>query len=92
MPWNSRKVGTTWAIHKDGIDQIGCVHTSQGLEFDYVGVIIGNDLKYDNHTDQFYSEWNSYKDSKGKQSIRTCLVLLSVLCVFAVKILGLCIF
>lgn len=70
MPWNSRKVGTTWAIHKDGIDQIGCVHTSQGLEFDYVGVIIGNDLKYDNHTDQFYSEWNSYKDSKGKQGLK----------------------
>ena len=27
--------------------EIGCIHTSQGLEFDYVGVIIGNDLRYE---------------------------------------------
>ena len=27
---------------------MGCIHTSQGLEFDYIGVIIGNDLKYEN--------------------------------------------
>src|SRR5690606_29882922 len=40
MPWNSRKVGTTWAIDESGIDQAGCIHTSQGLEFDYVGVIV----------------------------------------------------
>ena len=70
MPWNSRKVGSTWAINEYGIDQIGCVHTSQGLEFDYVGVIVGSDLKYDEGTDKFYSEWNSYKDTKGKQGLR----------------------
>lgn len=70
MPWNSRKVGSTWAINEHGIDQIGCVHTSQGLEFDYVGVIVGNDLKYDKETDKFFSEWNSYKDNKGKQGLK----------------------
>lgn len=70
MPWNSRKIGTTWAINKEGIDQIGCVHTSQGLEFDFVGLIIGNDLKFDFKTNQFYTEWNSYKDTKGKQGLR----------------------
>jgi len=70
MPWNSRKVGSTWAINEHGIEQIGCVHTSQGLEFDYVGVIVGNDLKYNRESDKFYSEWNSYKDNKGKQGLR----------------------
>jgi len=70
MPWNSRKVGSTWAINEHGIEQIGCVHTSQGLEFDYVGVIVGNDLKYNNETDKFYTEWNTYKDKKGKQGLR----------------------
>jgi DUF2075 family protein len=70
MPWNSRKVGSTWAINENGIEQIGCVHTSQGLEFDYVGVIVGNDLKYNGAADKFYSEWNSYKDIKGKQGLR----------------------
>ncbi|MHB8064316.1 MAG: DNA/RNA helicase domain-containing protein, partial [Ruminiclostridium sp.] len=45
MSWNLSN--TTWAIDKDSIDQVGCIHTSQGLEFDYVGVIIGNDMRYD---------------------------------------------
>jgi uncharacterized protein len=34
----------TWAIDEGSIEQVGCVHTAQGLEFDYVGVIIGDDL------------------------------------------------
>ena len=35
------------AIDETSFDQIGCIHTSQGLEFDYVGVIIGKDLIFD---------------------------------------------
>lgn len=35
----------TWAIDADSFDQVGCIHTSQGLEFDYVGIIIGKDLR-----------------------------------------------
>ena len=36
----------TWAIDEDSFDQVGCIHTAQGLEFDYVGIIIGKDLLY----------------------------------------------
>lgn len=39
----------TWAIDKGSVNEIGCIHTCQGLEFDYVGVIIGNDLRYENN-------------------------------------------
>lgn len=39
---------STWAISKGSIKQIGCIHTCQGLEFDYVGVIIGPDMIYEN--------------------------------------------
>ena len=46
MKWNFNK--TIWAIDKDSVEQAGCIHTSQGLEFDYVGVIIGKDLRYEN--------------------------------------------
>ena len=46
MKWNFNK--TIWAIDKDSVGQAGCIHTSQGLEFDYVGVIIGKDLRYEN--------------------------------------------
>lgn len=45
--WNFTQT-KTWAIDPDTIDQIGCIHTSQGLEFSYVGVIIGDDLRYEN--------------------------------------------
>lgn len=45
--WNFSNT-STWAIDKNSFDQIGCIHTSQGLEFDYVGVIIGKDLLYRN--------------------------------------------
>lgn len=39
---------TTWAIDQNSVNEIGCIHTAQGLEFDYAGVIIGNDLRYEN--------------------------------------------
>lgn len=45
--WNFSTTNT-WAIDDDSFDQVGCIHTSQGLEFDYVGVIIGKDLRYEN--------------------------------------------
>ena len=44
--WNVNDSGT-WAIDEGASDQIGCVHTTQGLEFDYVGVIIGDDLRFE---------------------------------------------
>ncbi|MDT8336868.1 MAG: DUF2075 domain-containing protein [Candidatus Izemoplasmatales bacterium] len=45
--WNFSNT-TTWAIDEDSFEQVGCIHTSQGLEFDYIGVIIGKDLRYEN--------------------------------------------
>jgi len=70
MPWNSRKAGTTWAIDEAGVDQIGCVHTSQGLEFDYVGIIVGKDLKYDSGSNCFVTHWKEYKDAEGKKKLK----------------------
>jgi hypothetical protein len=55
-PWNARPEArhlsqgipkaSLWAADPNGIDQIGCVYTAQGFEFDYAGVIFGNDLTY----------------------------------------------
>ncbi|MEV5371451.1 DUF2075 domain-containing protein [Streptomyces albogriseolus] len=33
-----------WAVHEKGLDQIGCVYTAQGLEWDWCGVIMGEDM------------------------------------------------
>lgn len=45
MKWNFSN-STTWAIDENSVTESGCIHTCQGLEFDYVGVIIGNDLRF----------------------------------------------
>jgi hypothetical protein len=55
-PWNAKPDATRlpagvpksnyWATDALGFGQIGCVYTAQGFEFDYIGVIWGNDLVY----------------------------------------------
>lgn len=45
--WNFASTGT-WAIDEESFDEVGCIHTAQGLEFDYVGIIIGKDMRYEN--------------------------------------------
>lgn len=47
MSWNLGS-SSTWAIDLESVNEIGCIHTCQGLEFDYVGVIIGEDMRYEN--------------------------------------------
>ena len=47
MSWNLEN-GEPFAIGETSVNEVGCIHTSQGLEFDYVGVIIGDDLRYEN--------------------------------------------
>ncbi len=42
--WNLGSDGSLWAIAANSVEQVGCIHTCQGLEMDYVGVIIGPDL------------------------------------------------
>ena len=46
MSWNLGN-STTFAIDENSVNEVGCIHTSQGLEFDYVGVIIGDDMRYE---------------------------------------------
>jgi DUF2075 family protein len=44
MQWNLTEDGSLWIIRPESVNQIGCIHTCQGLEVDYVGVIMGDDL------------------------------------------------
>ncbi len=45
--WNLEK-DDIWAVNPNSFDEIGCIHTCQGMEFDYAGVFIGRDLRYEN--------------------------------------------
>lgn len=42
--WNLNKHGQAWIIHPESVNEVGCIHTCQGLELDYAGVIIGPDM------------------------------------------------
>jgi DUF2075 family protein len=46
MKWNLNSYGQTWIIDPKSVNEVGCIHTCQGLEVDYVGVIIGQDLVF----------------------------------------------
>lgn len=65
MPWNDSK-RLDWAIHPDGREQIGCIHTVQGLEMTYAGVIIGPDLGYDPQSRRLIVRREEFKDSGAR--------------------------
>jgi len=48
MKWNLAQESMLWIAKADSVKEIGCIHTCQGLEVDYVGVILGPDLIYRN--------------------------------------------
>lgn len=63
--WNLADDGMLWLIKEDSVNEIGCIHTCQGLELDYVGVIIGPDFKVRNGE----VITNVYERSKNDRSI-----------------------
>ena len=51
-----------------GINQVGCVYTAQGFEFDYVGVIFGRDLRWDPASQDWIGDSGAGHDSIVKRS------------------------
>lgn len=78
MPWNARpdagRLGkgipksNFWASDPGGLDQVGCVYTAQGFEFDYVGIIFGLDLRYDWGTNEWVGDKKHSHDTVVKRS------------------------
>lgn len=72
-PWNNPKdtrVGDApgrpfWATDPDGFDQVGCIYTAQGFEYDYGGVIMGPDLVW--RTDRWVPQPDRDHDSQVKR-------------------------
>lgn len=65
ISWNLDD-GQAFAISETSVHEAGCIHTTQGLEFDYVGVIIGDDMRYENG----HIVTDFTKRAKSDQSIR----------------------
>lgn len=60
-----------WAINPNSFEQVGCIHTAQGLEFDYVGVLIGKDLYYDESTGRVVTDRTAISKDDKSSGIRT---------------------
>jgi DUF2075 family protein len=68
MPWEKKNQFWKWAIDKSGMDQVGTVYTAQGMEFDYIGVIFGNDLVYDWTSKKWWAVPENSFDSQIKRN------------------------
>lgn len=68
--WNL-KDDNIWAINPNSFEEVGCIHTAQGLEFDYVGVIIGRDLTYNVETHRVETHQDAISPDDKSSGIRT---------------------
>lgn len=69
--WNLEK-DKIWAINPNSFEEVGCIHTVQGLEFDYVGVLIGKDLKYDSTSGRIITDKQAISKDDKSSGIRSC--------------------
>jgi len=72
MPWEKKDQFWKWATDDSGMEQVGTVYTSQGFEFDYIGVIFGNDLVWNRERKQWESKPENSKDTmvtKGNEKL-----------------------
>ena len=77
-PWNAKPdakklakgipKAPLWAYDPNGINQVGCVYTIQGFEFDYVGIIFGKDLVYNFGTQRWEGHPEHSEDPTVKRS------------------------
>jgi DUF2075 family protein len=66
LRWNSTQ--TDWIASKNAVNEVGSVHTVQGYDLNYVGVIIGLDLRFDPQRQCLYMDRGSYFDKKGREN------------------------
>ena len=57
-----------WAYKPEGVKQVGCIYTAQGFEFDYIGVIVGKDLKYSKINDCLITDQSATEDKTLKRA------------------------
>jgi len=60
-----------WAINPKSFEEVGCIHTSQGLEFDYVGVFIGKDLRFDTALGRVLTDQSAISKDDKSSGIRS---------------------
>lgn len=67
LKWNS--TSSDWVNSENAIHEVGCIHTTQGYDLNYTGVIFGNEISYDKEKNIIVIKPENYHDKNGKNSI-----------------------
>jgi hypothetical protein len=68
LRWNS--VTDDWVNSQNSINEVGCIHTTQGYDLNYTGVIFGKEISYDKEKNEIVILEENYFDKNGKQSVK----------------------
>lgn len=68
LQWNKEPID--WINSNNSINEVGCIHTTQGYDLNYTGVIFGNEIIYDKDKDEIVILKENYYDSSGKNTIK----------------------
>lgn len=63
--WNM--TNSEWILRKESINEIGCIHTTQGYDLNYVGVILGREIDYDFDSNSIVIDRNQFFDENVKK-------------------------
>ncbi len=66
LNWNGKAID--WINSANSLYEVGSIHTVQGYDLNYAGVIIGLDLRYDPGSKSLYIDRKNYFDAKGKEN------------------------
>jgi len=68
LQWN--RVSNDWINSVNALNEVGCIHTTQGYDLNYSGIIFGNEITYNEATNQIEILAQNYFDKNGKTSIK----------------------
>ena len=68
LKWNS--VSDDWINSENSVNEVGCIHTTQGYDLNYAGIIFGNEISYDKSKNEIVILKENYHDKTGKNSIK----------------------
>lgn len=67
LNWNS--VNQNWVYSENAINEVGCIHTVQGYDLNYAGVIIGPEISYNPNKKEFVIHAEKYMDINGRKGV-----------------------
>ncbi|MEE4175867.1 MAG: DNA/RNA helicase domain-containing protein, partial [Bacteroides sp.] len=66
LRWNA--VTEDWINSANAVNEVGCIHTTQGYDLNYAGIIFGHEISYDKGNNSIVIKKEHYKDSTGRQT------------------------